>query len=359
MDEIWHIERFTGQDEGAASESFAVLCQRLRPFLNRHLLRLIPREADREDLIQAVLTKIWSKRDQFRPATVGAWYQFAATAAWRAGIDFQRSEAKVSQVEEVEDFGSVEPIVETFSTLASSARKLYEVADITWLKADPNIPLQERDRRILAAQLFYTDEASVEEILALLGTHRPVTRRDLDEWFTDPAVLLGLCFRHLYRPNEPLACQIFGVPPSQLDAFSDHGHLEGWSPIELKIGVLRTRNGLKSEKLGRVVAGATPELIESAARKCRDLFPFAELARDIKWSLRHSPKVASELNLWKRLVFQYHVADELPQKQILERIAPAAEVFGVSITANVLNAWLSIGRLFGQLERQARRLPSL
>lgn len=317
---------------------------------------MVTSDADREDVIQAALTKIWTKRTQFKPTSVGAWFQFAARTSYRTAIDAKRVDQGVVVPEDgLDEVKCDEPFIETMALLASSRRGLYRVADEALLKLDPSIPVGERPRRLLAAQLLYLHESTPAEIIKLLGGAKPISRPELDGWLMDPGTVRSFAYQSLYRSNDDLLSHVFGLPAEECARLArQEGAPPGWSPVETQIAVLRLRNGLTTEKICRMVPGATKELVEATAAKCRAKFPFEAIAKDLQWKLRDRVDLLSDRSVWKRLVFQYHAQDELPQLQILERVQPSAALFGVALTPQVLNGWLSIGRLFIQLEKYVR-----
>jgi len=60
-------------------------------------------------------------------------------------------------------------------------------------------------------------------------------------------------------------------------------------------------------------------------------------------------KSVADSGLWKRLVFQ-HAAEELPHRDIEERLSPAAAFAGTKLDLVTLTAWLSSHRIPDELE---------
>ena len=106
------------------------------------------------------------------------------------------------------------------------------------------------------------------------------------------------------------------------------------------------------------MTGLSKESVEVAVEKFRNRIPLPGIAKKLvrSFETRHAPVAPLKSpGIWKRLVFQYHVFNELPQRQISEFLSPAASVVGYSLTTGMLNVWLSNGRLFAQLATYVRK----
>lgn len=357
MNEQWHIERFARGDAHSAEESFGLLSNRLRPFLDRYLKAFVPLAADREDVIQTTLTKIWRKRDQFKPSNLGAWFQYAARTARNTAIDYQRATPSEWASEEENDTVASAEFLQTIANLTSNRRALYQTADEALLKVDSTLSSSQRAKQVLAIQLFLLDGATPNEIAAVVGCPVKQIAAAIHSWSSDLPTLRTLAFNHLYVDNDHLVQHVLGADCKQVETWVRSGSgAPGWSTIETRIILYRLRNGLPDDKLAQMMPEVDHGSITEALCRARARFPFKDLAKELRLALRRHPDLLTEKNVWKRLAFQYHASDELPQKQILERIAPAAEVFGVVLTEATLGAWLSIGRLFTQIRNQAQRI---
>jgi hypothetical protein len=250
--------------------------------------------------------------------------------------------------------------IQTFAGYRYDREMLYRLADELWLGIKPEMGERERRRRLLAAQLFYIHRQSSNEIIAILGTE-PLDRATLDDWLSDGPTLRDLSFSELFVENEALAAYIL-----QLDSemsLADLDRLErssdppnGWTWPEVRLILVRYRNGLITEKILQLFPENSQADLDSLFKRCAELLPFAERARSLRQNLterRVGTASVAEDGLWKRLVFGYYAACDLPHKQILERTEPPATVLGFRLTEVTLSGWLSNGRLLSQLAKFA------
>jgi DNA-directed RNA polymerase specialized sigma24 family protein len=358
-DELRNIERFATCDREVADEAFTRLSDRVERFLWRYLAALVPSQQEREDVILAVLEKLYLRRSEFQLKGVGAWWSYVAITARRCVYDRSPQTNNVELTDEIPDRDL--EVIGNFAQLSHFRSQLYRAADELWLGLPRDLAESERRRRLLAAQLFYLQDYSWQEIAGILGGTDVITRKTLDEWFLDRTVILDLAFNALYIDNDALICTMLRperpLTRRELDEIVSESETlsssppNGWTWDETKIAVWRYRNGLLSEKIQQI-GRHTPEVIEKALAKCHARLPFERRARDLHGVLAKSRVPADLLatpGLWKRLVFQYSIAHELPQRQILERIGDAARVAGFQLTEGMLSAWLSNGRLLEQL----------
>ncbi|RYG24148.1 hypothetical protein EON82_11740, partial [bacterium] len=243
-DEMMLVERFASKDPEKASEAFVALASKIRAVVDRILASSLPRGVDREDVAEVVLQRLWQHRDRFEPRSVAAWWKFVGTTARRCALD--------SLVPEVPN--EVEDLVDQSVDVSwIEPERLYEGADELWLKIDPRLSRRERDRRLLAAQLCVLNGRPREEVASLLGLSTEL----LDRWLSCDSVLLRLGYSQLYIGNDRLACHLLSVSGglTELDrlivrARKHEGEPpEGWTWIEVRIVILRFRNGLTETKI--------------------------------------------------------------------------------------------------------------
>jgi DNA-directed RNA polymerase specialized sigma24 family protein len=358
-DELRDIERFANCDREVADEAFTRLSDRVERFLWRYLASLVPLEQEREDIILAVLEKLYMRRSDFQVKGVGAWWSYVAITARRCVYDRSPQTKDSELVDQLPDRDL--EVIGNFAELSHFRSLLYRAADETWLGIPRNLEERERRRRLFAAQLLYLNDSSWRDISTLLGGVESNPRSLLDSWFLDISVILDLAYNHLYIDNDTLICTILrpekpltrreldGILSSESTSSSPLGD---WTWTEIKIAVWRYRNGLLTEKIQQIDRHLTLHVIESALEKCRSRLPFERRVRELQSALakRRVPiDLLATPGLWKRLVFQYSLVHELPQRQILERIEKAAGIAGFNLTAGMLSAWLSNGRLLEQL----------
>ncbi len=365
VDELRQIERLVDDDEAAAKAAFDKLAERVRPFLGRSLADLMPIESDRQDVIQITLERIWAKRLNFKVQSIGAWWAYVAVTARRCALD--RIGANVETI--LEDIPTDQhDYIAIIAEFSAHRSRLYSLADELWLGTDSSLPKLDRKRRLLAAQLHYLHDQPWEETCAIVGVGKPIAREELDSWLLSDAVLNDLSYSQLHKGNERLACKILGlddsVRESEFDDFrrrAERGMAappEGWGWEEVRIVILRYVNGLLTEKIQQLAPDLSKPQIEAVLEKCKVRLPFEDAALELQRAfvgknLCQNPLTSA--GLWKRLVFQYFAAQELPQKQILERTQSAAQSVGYELTEGMVNVWLSGGRLIGQLISHARK----
>jgi hypothetical protein len=196
---------------------------------------------------------------------------------------------------------------------------------------------------------------------------RVVPEQEMDEWLTDEKVLRHMAFRVLYwdsqslamhvlQPERKMSCPEFEVLARQAARDSAAHCPKGWNADEAIVVIWRVRHGMMTEQILRLErCRFDRNALEAIYARCLERYPFVQLATRLKFSLRgmRLDHVLSDTGLWRRIVFQYDL-DDLPQKQILERTAPAATVAGVNLSAATLNGWLSMGRLWSQVSKFVR-----
>jgi len=221
---------------------------------------------------------------------------------------------------------------------------------------------------VLAAQWYFFDLIQVDEILALLPEGLWCSRETLVRWLADSDLCLHVAFAEVYRSNDELVAFILqpGSPmtSSELekavtqvfrtgskDGVGDKG------PLESRVLIRRYRNGMITEKIVQLEPLAEPKEVSRILSHSADILPFGRLAQRVSSTFARvgiTPPPLARQSLYRRLAFQYFASDELPQKQILDRIQPVAEVGSQHITSGMLNVWLSSGRLISQLAQYVK-----
>lgn len=360
IDDLVKLERFAGDDPHAAEEAFSQLSERIYGFLHRYLATLVPREVDRQDVTALVLQKLYAKRSEFQVQSVGQWWAYVATTGKRCAWDHAGKHHDIALEDDLpeSDLNAIGRVAE----MSQFRTMLYRAADEFWLGVPKVLPESERRTRLLAAQLFFLNDAPYNEVCQIVGRPKPLQREVLDEWLSDRSVLMDLAFNYLYVDNDVLICSLFGpkspLTLKELDVWSRNAEKEsgeppeGWTWEEVKVAIWRYRNGLLTEKIQQSCPQLTAQTIQAALDKCAARLPFERRARELQSALKRKHVAFDPLSatgLWRRLVFQYSIAHELPHKQILERTESAAAVAGFGLTAAMLNGWLSNGRLVTQL----------
>lgn len=341
MDEFAQFQRVVSGDPQVAASALRVLEPRIKGFLWRYLGSLLPRDADREDAIAEVFAKLWAHRERIQVLSLGACWRYLAVMARRVALDMIGDNR--FETLELDEAGTT--FIDRVAENRLAQWQLYRTADRLWIGVCEHISEIEQDRRLLAAQLHYLEGRSWKDIVEILHPAEEITRETLDEWLLDPATLRLLALKHVYRSNESLAALLLGREISDLPRHSDAG-----DPEEQVI-LLRFLNGLLREKIVQMLPDLAEASIDAIVERCKKNLPYSRLAKEVEQSYRRLPceSLLSDQGLIRRLVFQYHVADNLPQKQILERCEPVADAWGQKLTDGMLNVWISNGRLFTQL----------
>jgi len=353
-----------------AELGFDYLMVHSRSRLEAWLLPFCRGSDDREDLLQEVGIRVWKSRESFEVRGINYWWAFLKQIAVRCGIDLIRSpEPEIaSDPENIERIPDEELFV--FVALVDylgDRDRLYRLADKVWLGPRP----ADHSRRILAAKLFYVDGLPWPQVCDLLSRgfpgREPLGREALDDWLSDQVLLRYLACEALYLSNEKLAYQLLDIHPDGRESFeklvemASSGSL-GWTKDEAYVILWRYRYGKLAEQIGHMSDCVLKKQdMQEVFDRCRQNFPFLSMMRQLKGTYDQSPAAKGTLGqsqIWKRIVFQYFAADELPHRDIHDRTAPAAELAGYSLTMGMLNVWLSNGRLFRQLAQQAMEAES-
>jgi len=362
------LERLAGADETSARVAFESLCPRARRFLHASLRDKGADPDTREDVIQETLSRVWRARSRYRNEGPGAWYALLRLTAHRCYLDHLSARGATVELslEEPppEELRVVDEMMEQVSTAVRSG-ELQDAADELWLgtRAGPD-----GSRRLLAAQLYYLDGEPWDRILRLLGHgvhgEPPVTRKLLDDWLTDPATLRALAFRTLHYSNERLSAELLSLAEEDArlaelmrraaaEAPEEDSGL-GWTWGEVRVILWRYRYALLVEQiLARGDCAHDAEKLEELLVRTRALLPFSREMDGLLAQLERVPgmdarRTLAAPGLWQRLAFQYRYADELPHRDVGERIEPAAERAGYRVTAAMLNVWLAGRRLLGR-----------
>lgn len=338
--------RLNDPDLPRAEAAFAVLEPGARAFLRSYLRKLLP-EADAEDVAQETLLKVWRARSRFRDGGRAAWLAFLKRIADHARVDLLRARGETAELPPELADEELREVDRFLSQLVSADRaaECLLAADRLWLELG-SLPVEELRRRLLAAQLFYREGAGAAEILDLLNASRPgapAGRTELDDWLQDPGVLRLLCCRELYRSGRSLA-----------EALLARGT---WSDAEARIIGWRLALGLSEEQISaRADCPLGPAELRDLGVRLRAALPFLALMEELLELIERRGRIDAAPHLarpgvWQRLAFQYRYWDDLPHRDILDRVAPPAGVVGYEVTPGMLNVWLSGGRLLRRLAR--------
>lgn len=359
------LENLSSTDEDKAQEAFSSLWEGVRTPLRR-VLRSRGLSADGcDDAMQAVAMKTWSARSGLQFSSLGAWWSFVSRVAVNVAIDRSRALKPTDSIEDENEIPAADiPYFDALFALASDREKVFQLADRVWLgNLEPSECGESDDVRILAVQLVLLHRQSPEDVARTLGLP---SAEVVAEWIDDRAVASRASFRSLYHGNDALAGHVLRPEdpyrPRDLDeltraAYTGSGDAPpGWNWPDLLVAMWRIRNGLLTEQIQRLDRrNPSKSELEAKFEKWRASYPFRGIATVLLSSIQRtsSEDLASSPELWRRLVFQYHIVDELAYRQIIERTEPAAEQAGFRITEARLTGWIGMGRLWAQIAAAA------
>ncbi|HLK60233.1 MAG TPA: sigma-70 family RNA polymerase sigma factor [Chthonomonadaceae bacterium] len=380
------LEQFAGEDTSAAAAAFDWLFPRIERFLY-HVYKTtsLPSE-EIADLIQEVRIRAWERRRTFRNLGFAAWLGWLRRVAHNLMVDrFRKRGPEVTIERTIEDENGDEdpedlPILDLM--IRAIGAELYHLADVIWLELDETLSQEEHHRRLLAAQLYYQDQWSAEEILAHFSHAHPILpplpRAALNAWLSHGGTLRHLAFHELYYAPEHLAAHLLGLP-EETDASALNALLAAaqsppdtqcpcpdWTWEETRMILWRYFREVTLEEWKQYFAVSPDDEVYSAFfTRCAEYFPFLQKAIALQAWLEGLPalgedreKILGKPKLWQRLAFEYRYRRALPLRDIHERTAPPAQQVGYQITSDMLNTWLSGKQLLNKLvQRFAEREP--
>lgn len=368
------LAAFCSHDDLTSNHGFGQLAEVTRRGLHAYLRTKLHSVDAREDVVQEVLRRIWSRRSQFQNRGVSAWWRLVKQAADQCRIDYVRkvgAERAWDDSETGEIPATETVLVDDFLDSLVDRKTFYRFADELWLGFDPSLSEQQRTRRILAAELFYIEGMTWDEVCAILNRNESgpvVSRAELDVWLEAATTIRSLAFRMLYRTNEELAGHLLGIASASeadlnqvtVQAMSSDRAISttsAWTREEIRVILWRYRD---AERQDRILAHELCLLDKSEMAnlfdRCLENFPFVPLMKRLCHQLAKWPKAQQELTdqgLWQRLVFEYYCRETTQHRDIYERTANAAELAPYHLTMGMLNVWLSNGRLMAKLANYA------
>jgi hypothetical protein len=400
VDEQRAVISLTGINEREAQTGLDWLVGHCSAFVRASLRKRFPLDAELvNDLCQETFIKLWVSRKTITWQGTGAFYSLLQRAAWHCYVDYWRKYRKYEEATETPEVylpqgEESREIEQCLAALAEAGRLhwLNHQANLHWLGLDPALSPEMHNRRLLAAQYFYLDGASPDEILRLLPPASPgesaFTRQRLEEWLSSPDVLRYLAYTELYYSNERLTAHLLGLDAfaepfeekalsNKLDALmktavralhdsaqtagtsslnegnsrkiKDVPPPPGWEWREVALLFWRIRYALPENIISRHCGfDLSDEELQKLSGKCAARFPFSERMQTLLAALepaanRH--EIFDSPGLWQRLTFQYGVRDGLGHKDILERTQPAAQFTDFEMNTMRLHGWLSNRRL--------------
>lgn len=361
------LKDLVGPSRDAGEAAFAYLMVLSRPRLETWLKPFSRGRDDREDLIQEVGIRVWKSRESFELRGTNPWWAFLKQVAVRCGIDHVRTPGPEvaddpDNIERIAD-EEVNILLELIDSLGDR-QQLYRLADEVWLGPRP----ADHARRVLAAKLLYVDGLPWKKVCEVLSGgfpgRKPLRRDVLDDWLSDAVLVRYLVCEGLYLSSDKLADHLLGIDSDGSETFEDLVAMSSrspkaskWTEDELFVILWRYKYGKLIDQIGHMSRCVLKKQdMQEVFDRCREDFPFLSMMKQLQGVLDRSPATMGILRqgpIWKRIVFQYFAAEELPHRDIHDRTAGPAELAGYSLTLPMLNVWLSNGRLFKQLAQRS------
>jgi len=337
---------FFSPDSPGNPDDYALLYEDGWQSIRNHLRKKRCPDSDIEDITQAVFAIIYERRRSLTFTYLGQWYAYLQRAASNRYHDLPRPHQTLRGVDPIDERGEIVKKVE--ARLAREA--LLRHADNVWLGEEPAL---DADAKLLAAQYFYTDGLAASEVIPLISPRckgkKPRSEEELLGWLSELSVLRRLAFASLYYSNESLTAILLGQPSATTEELNallyspSERLINGWRRQEVDVIRWRYRHGLPLAHIPMDVRGRlSSEEITALTARCQAEFPFVRMMT-LLWTRLEGhplrPEVLTKNLLWKRLVFQYHVYDELPQDDIRDRVSSPADVAGYRLRH--VNAWVA------------------
>lgn len=366
MDQLRRVERalgFFGKEGAERDEAFAILHADGHKILGNYLARRHLRPDDAEEIVQSVFLKVFNNWHRLRFSSTSAWYGYLYEAARNTLRDKRQKPAEELASEPVDRRSDTFVIVERHL----EAQHLQTLADSLWIgNGDSEGPL-----RCLAAKLLFIDKTHPDHVLRFLRAKGvkdcPADCTQIVSWLDDGYVLRKLAFDALYFSAEKLTALLLGISALSKDEMElvedkarssrqDALAIGTWQWCEVQFILLRYRSGMSvNQAHSRTEAWLSKERAFKIDAICAASFPFVSIMTRLRDGMKglqcFDPAFAGN-SLWKRLVFQYHVAQELAQEDILGRVSPPAEVVGYRL--NNINTWIA-NRLAKELSNHAAK----
>lgn len=344
--------QFSSTDDSVREKGYSSLVVRSRKYIQYQLAGSRLREADREDVIQDVIFRIWKVRHRLNFPNVGSWWRYLRILTGNCLVDYIRAKDTSTPIEDMDQVDIPEDEVELVDDLMEAIedrRRLYRLADDVFLDVPPDLSERARNRRLLAAKMLIIDKIrwqSVCQILNAGSSEDPqVSRSDLDEWVSTPWLIRTLAYHELHWENDRLYEYL-------LQRAKADGSRE-WTAVEALAVQFRYRHAMRVDQIvARLGDRIIKEDLIAIFDSCDKRLPFIEIVRRLNGDFDFGGSARKYLvapGLWHRLVFQYYAHNGLPHRDIYNRTSPAAREAGFVLTMAILNVGLSNGRMFKRM----------
>lgn len=349
------LEDFAGEDEARARRAFDRLKQQFHDQSCRYASSL--KGDDQDEAVQEAWVRIWLARRRFKSQGVPAWLSYLKLTVTRCAIDIIKQRLReVPQGDEPSE--SDRSTLEVLEDALDDPTALAEAIGETWFGYDKAVSQLERNKRVLAVRLRLLHGKSLQEIRSVLrDKEAAITDGKLEMWVKDKPVLRDLSFRLIFHNRHELAAAIlgcrrcpFGTEIQALYRMSAKPESAGnppasWTWPEVACIIERYAYQFLIER----VKSRTDMDFTLIAVRCRQRYPFMKCMKVLKGVLKTDSDILGEIDLWKRLAFEYWYQEQIKQKEIMERLEEPAMEGGYRLTAGSLNVWFGNRRLLDQL----------
>lgn len=348
---LWHLD---SSDEHTANKACSILLGWLQRTQTYRIQRIVPNSAV-DDVIQNVLAKIWQGRGKLEYRGLLRWKVLIRLMVHQACVDWLK---KNREVQFPKDFDIGIP-----DKPEPSREYLDKLCGEVWLGYPRDLPLNERNRRVLAVQLHYeNDELSWDQIWQLVHNREatPRDRETYEGWLADDALLRDYAFRALYAGGPEIVRELlnlqetldlFELASQSLDGDRDERFCPGWTHAEVAAIVWRFGfDSLRAQTLARPDNRLTEQEFDELCVRCEGNQMFNNRMQRLLKSLGHQAQsVFAKQRVYKRLAYEYGIRNSIPQRDVHWRMAGPAALAGYILTMATLNAWISGGRLEKEL----------
>jgi DNA-directed RNA polymerase specialized sigma24 family protein len=366
------LDLFSCPDEKRAQEAFNTLCAHARKYLYVCLKdRVEPPDAI-QDVIQETLIRIWKARKRFRNEGPAAFFSYLKVTAYHCWLDIKKTLPLNTDVETAppEDWSQPDDIDLLIAAIFSDGDPLFffYAATVLFCGLDPSQPKAFHERQLLAAQLYYLDNAPVDRVIGILNAtpgNRGIAYDEICEWLADPGVQRHLAYVDLFLKNEELARYLLELKeetpaPKENDPRLGNGcgaKSCRWTPEESLVLLWRYRYGMTQQEISQRTDCPLPEdKLKGLCDRSAACFPFGNKMEMLLRCLGRDANVDAAKpfrseDLWQRLAFQYRYHEHLPYRDICERTQPAASPAGYEVKPDNVNMWLGGRRLLNRFTR--------
>jgi RNA polymerase sigma factor (sigma-70 family) len=369
-----------GSNEVMAERALAILQKRYMPALHAYLRNTgVSSADDRDDLISKAFIKLWAARKRINFPSDSAGRSYLFTIVNRCMVDAIRDFARTRTVSvemlhgtDDEPTSCESPEALVYARVISA--QLMTAANCLWLGLDSSLLPATHTRQLLAAQLFYLENCTLEEIVLQLQPARPpgeptLTIAVLETWLNHAGVIRLLAYEQLCYDSARLLNIVLGIRKLTPDLISNLWHCARSSPPDapaidelswaaVAVAIMRYQLAISFDE----VAAARNEVVRSwgysqpqilaLLETVRSRLPFSRDVEALLDRLECHARMAKSRHhvlalpdVWQRLAFQYSYIMDLAQKDTLERVQPAAGTAGYRLAESTLNVWISGKRL--------------